>query len=107
MVSSCRVSVQWQKTCNNRKDTIWVKLWKASMERWPCGTIKVSKSRKVSCRITEKLRVGYEVNGRSTEEHKKAVWQEKMKSSRIKDWRQCVAREQKYPIKLTFKEVGQ
>jgi len=28
------------------------------------------------------------------------------KSSRIEDWRQCVAGEQKYPFKQTLKEVG-
>jgi len=73
MVSSCGVSVQQQKTCGNRKDTIQVKLWKASMERQPCGMIRVSKSGRVSCRTVEELGAGYEVNGRSTEEYEKAV----------------------------------
>ena len=35
--------------------------------------IGVSKSERVSCRTTEKLEAGYEVNGRSTKEHEKAV----------------------------------
>ena len=29
IVSCCGISIQWQKTCSNREDTIWVKLWKA------------------------------------------------------------------------------
>ena len=84
MVSSCRVSVQWQKTCSNRKNTIQVKLWKTSMKRQPCGIIRVSKSERVSCRTTEELGVGYKVNERSIEEHEKAIWQEKVKSQGLK-----------------------
>jgi len=53
------------------------------------------------------LETGYKGNGRGTEEHKKTIQQEKAKSSRIEGWRQHVAREQKYPIKLTLKEVRQ
>jgi len=73
MVSSCRVSVQQQKIYNNRKDTIQVKLWKVFMERQPCGIIRVSKSGRVFYRTAEELGVGYEVNGRITEEHEKTV----------------------------------
>ena len=73
MVSSCGVSVQQQKTCSNRKDTIQVKLWKVSIKRQPCGTIRVFKSGRVFCRTTEKLGAGYKVNGRSTEEYKKTI----------------------------------
>jgi len=43
------------------------------MERQPCGMIRVSKSERISCRTTEELRASYKVNGRSTEEHEKAV----------------------------------
>jgi len=43
------------------------------MERRPCGTVRDSKSGKVSCRIIEKLGTGYKGNGRSTEEHKKTI----------------------------------
>jgi len=77
------------------------------MERQSCGTIRDSKSERVSCRTTEELGTGYKDNGRSTEEHEKTIQQEKAKSSRTEDWRQYVAREQKYPIELTLKEVGQ
>ena len=57
------------------------------MEKQPCGTIKDSKSGRVSCRTIEELGTGYKGNGRSTEEHEKTIWQEKAKSSRTKDWR--------------------
>ena len=76
------------------------------MEGWPCGTIGVSKIRRIPHRITEGLGAGHKVNRRSTKEYEEAVWQEKMKSLRIESWRQCVVGEQKYPIKLTLKEVG-
>ena len=92
MDSCCGILIQWQKTCSNRKDTIWVKLWKTSMERWPCGTIGDSKSRKVSCRATEELGTGYKDNGRSIEEYEKTIRQEKVKFSRTEGWRQCVAK---------------
>jgi len=62
------------------------------MKRQPCSTIRDSKSRKVSCKTTEELGTGYKDNGRSTEEHEKAIQQEKVKSSRTEGWRQCVAR---------------
>ena len=107
MVSCCVIPIQWQKIYSNRKDTIWVKLCKAFMERQPCGTVRDSKSGRVSYRITKELGTGYKGNRRGIEEHKKAIWQEKTKSSRTEGWRQHVAREQKYPIKLTLKEVGQ
>ena len=85
MDSCCRISIQWQKTCSNRKDTIWVKLWKASIERWPCGIVRDSKSGRVSCRITKELGTGYKGNRRGMEEHEKAIWQKKAKSSRTED----------------------
>ena len=43
------------------------------MKRQPCSMIGVSKSGRVSCKTTEELGASYEVNGRSTEEHEKAV----------------------------------
>ena len=52
------------------------------MERWSCGTVGDSKSRRVSCRATEELGTGYKGNGRSIEEYEKTIWQEKAKSSR-------------------------
>ena len=76
------------------------------MERQPCGTVRDSKSGRISCRTTEELGTGYKGNKRSTEEHEKAIQQEKVKFSRTEDWRQHVARKQKYPIELTLKEVG-
>jgi len=77
------------------------------VKRQPYSTVKDSKSGRVSCRTTEELETGYKGNGRGTEEHEKAIRQKKVKFSRTKDWRQYVAREQKYPIKSTIKEVGQ
>jgi len=53
------------------------------------------------------LGTGYKGNGKSTEEHEKTIQQEKAKSSRTEGWKQYVAREQKYSIELTLKEVGQ
>jgi len=53
------------------------------MERRSCGTIRDSKSGRVSCGITEELGTGYKGNGRSTKEHEKAIRQEKAKFSRI------------------------
>ena len=105
MVNYCRIPIQWQKTYGNRKNTIWVKLWKASMERWSCGTIRDFKSGRVSYRTTKELGTGYKGNGRSTEEHEKTIWQEKAKSSRTEGWRQHMAIKQKYSIKLILKEV--
>ena len=87
MVSCCGVSVQQQKTCGNRKDTIWVKLWETSMERQSCNTIRVPH------RVIEELGTGYQVNERSTEEYEEAIWQKEMKPTRIKGWRKCVVRE--------------
>ena len=46
------------------------------MEGWSCGTNRVSKIRRVPHRTTEELGAGHKVNGRSIEEHEKAVWQE-------------------------------
>ena len=57
------------------------------MEEQPCGTIRISKSRRVSYKITEKLGAGHKFNERSTEEYKEVVWQEKTKSSRVEGWR--------------------
>jgi len=53
------------------------------------------------------LGIGYKGNRRGTEEYEKVIQQEKTKSSRTEGWRQCVARKQKYPIKLALKEVRQ
>jgi len=43
------------------------------MKRQPCGTVRDSKSERVSYRITEELGTGYKGNGRSTEEHEKTI----------------------------------
>ena len=75
------------------------------MERQPCGTIRDSKSGRVSCRTTEELGTDYKGNRKSTKEHEKTIQQEKVKSSRTEGQRQHVAREQKYLIKSTLKEV--
>ena len=52
------------------------------MERQPCGTIRDSKSGRVSCRTTEELGTDYKGNRKSTKEHEKTIQQEKVKSSR-------------------------
>jgi len=36
----------------------------------------------------------------------KKQFNKKQKLSKVKSWRQCVAGEQKYPLKQTLKEVG-
>jgi len=43
------------------------------MEGQSCGTIRVSKIRRIPCRITEELRVGHKVNERSIEEYEETV----------------------------------
>jgi len=43
------------------------------MKEQSCGINGVSKIRRIPCRITEELRAGHKVNGRSIEEYKKAV----------------------------------
>ena len=52
------------------------------MKKQPYGIIGDSKSRRVSRRTTKELETGYKSNRRSTEEHEKAIQQEKVKSSR-------------------------
>ena len=75
------------------------------MEEQSRGTNRVSKIRRTPCRITKELWVGRKVNERSTEKYEEAIQQEKMKFSKIESWRQCMVREQEYPIELTLKEV--
>jgi len=53
------------------------------------------------------LEIGNKGNGGSSEEHEKAIQQEKAESSRTKGWRQYVAQKQEYPIESTLKEVRQ
>jgi len=43
------------------------------MEGQPCGTIRVSKIRRISHRITKELGAGHKVDGRSIEEYEEAV----------------------------------
>jgi len=62
-----------KKICSNRENTVLTKLWKTSMEGQSCGTIKVSKIRRIPCRITEELGAGHKVNEKRTEEYKEAV----------------------------------
>ena len=76
------------------------------MERWPCGTDKDSKSRRIPYRNTKELETGSKDNGGSSEEHEKTIQQEKAEFSRTKGWRQCMAWKQEYPIESTLKEVG-
>jgi len=64
-------------------------------------------SRRLPQWITKKLGAGNQSNGRSTEEYKEAIQQEKKESSRIEGWRPCVVGKQKYPFEPTLKEAGQ
>ena len=43
------------------------------MERQSHGTIGVSETGRVPCRITEELETDYQVNGRSIEEYEEAI----------------------------------
>ena len=106
IASSYRIPIQWQETCGNRMDSIWTQLWKTPMERQPSSTNRVSEIRRISYRTIKKLERGHEVNGSGSKEYEEAIWQEMKESSRIEGWRQCVAREQKYPCEQTLKEVG-
>jgi len=47
-----------------------------------------------------------EVNGNGKRSYKETILQEKVESTRIEGRRQCVARVQEYPFKLTLKEAG-
>ena len=62
-------------------------------------------SGKIREEVTRKLEACSTSNGRSPEEHETAVRQKEKKLSRPEGWRSCVAGEQKYPVKLTFKEA--
>ena len=57
------------------------------MEGQSHGTNRVSKTKRIPHRTTEELGAGHEIDGRSAEECEKAIWQEKVKSSRTKGWR--------------------
>ena len=76
------------------------------MERWSCGSNRDPMSRRIFYRNEEELGIGNKGDGRSTENDEEAIWQEKVKPSRTKGWRQCVAWKQEYPIESTLKEVG-
>ena len=45
-------------------------------------------------------------NERVSEKHEMTIQQKETKPTRTEGWRPYVAREQKYPIKSTLKEVG-
>jgi len=77
------------------------------LERGPHGTNGVATSRGIRKEVTGKLEACDTSNGRKPKEHEEIVPQKKKESSRSKGQRTCVAGEQKYPVKLTLKEVGQ
>ena len=54
MASSCRISIQWQETCSNGTDTICAQFWKTPIERQPCGTDRVSKTKRIPYETTKK-----------------------------------------------------
>ena len=55
---------------------------------------------------TEKLRNGKDINRKGKRSHEEVVWQEKTKFSRVETRESSVVKDQKYPIKMTFKEAG-
>ena len=55
LASCSRIPVQWQETCGDRKNTVWIKLWKASIERQPHGSNGDSMSRRVPYQNTKEL----------------------------------------------------
>jgi len=67
---------------------------------------RITKARRFSQETTKELRSSKEVNGNGKKSHEEAVQQEKEKPIRIKGRRQCVARSQEYPFKLTLKKTG-
>ena len=64
-------------------------------------------SRGIRKEVTGKLEACNTSNGRKLKEHEETVQQKKKEPSRSKGQRTHVAGEQKYPVKLTLKEVGQ
>ena len=66
---------------------------------------EITKTRDFPWRTTKKLENSKDINGKGKRRHEEVVWQEKMKSSRVEVREQHVARDQKYPIKTTFKEA--
>ena len=76
-----------------------------SMERKIDSADGVSKIRRISQRITKKLRGSYEVNKNSKISYEEAIWQEKEKSTKIASRRQYVVGSQEYSFKSTLKEV--
>ena len=61
------------------------------MKREFNSTNGVSKIRRISNRITKKLERSQEVDINSKRSYEKAIQQEKMKSARTEERRQCVA----------------
>jgi len=77
------------------------------LERGPHGTNGVATSRGIRKEVTRKLEACDTSNGRKPKEHEETVQQKKKEFSRSKGRRTHVAGEQKYPVKLTLKEVRQ
>ena len=75
------------------------------MEEEPDNKNWITKTEWLPRRITKKLGQSKNINRDGKKSYEKVVWQEKKESIRIKDWRQHVARSQKYPLKITFKEI--
>jgi len=76
------------------------------MEWQPHGINRVPKVRRVPYKVTKKLRGSHKINRRSSRKNKEAIRSEKKKSLRIKDWEQCMIREQEYSFEQTLKKVG-
>ena len=75
------------------------------MKRRPKYQTGITKVRKLSRRITEKLEYSKAMNRNNKRSYEKAIQQEKMEPTRTKSRRQDVAGGQKYPIKITLKEA--
>ena len=76
-------------------------LWKENLVM----KMKLSKL-EFSSRTLRKLGSGKKVDRDSKRSYEETIWQEKKKSTRIRDWQWYIAWVQKYPFKLTLKEAG-
>ena len=75
------------------------------MERKPDNKNRITKTEWVSRRTTKKLEQSKNIDGYSKRSYEKAIWQKEKKSTRIEGWKQYVARSQKYPFEVTFKNI--
>ena len=70
----------------------------SSMERGSNYTNRISKARRILDWFTKELGRSDQNNGNSQRNNKKAIWQEEVKSTRIKGRREYMAGGKKYPF---------